>query len=96
MSTMPDETKAQERQRGEEPFVPGKTAVNDAGRGYDDAELVNPRRDNWRFFRGAGALTNTDVVTERGFWFGVHPGLGEEARSDVAREVHALVRARRA
>jgi CDP-6-deoxy-D-xylo-4-hexulose-3-dehydrase len=31
-----------------------------------------------REYRVVGELTNADIVTERTFWIGLYPGLGED------------------
>lgn len=46
-------------------------------------------------YRVSGSLDVTDAVMNRGFWFGVYPGLTHEMREYVAAEVHAFVQAAR-
>jgi CDP-6-deoxy-D-xylo-4-hexulose-3-dehydrase len=47
--------------------------------------------------RVVGDLSNTDAVMERGFWFGVYPGLSPAMRAFVAETIDSFVReARRA
>ena len=46
-------------------------------------------------YRVAGDLTNADIVTERTFWIGVYPGLGEDQLGFVAEKMHDFVRCHR-
>ena len=43
-------------------------------------------------YRVVGDLTNSDIVTERTFWIGLYPGLGEDHIGYVADVVTAFVR----
>jgi CDP-6-deoxy-D-xylo-4-hexulose-3-dehydrase len=43
-------------------------------------------------FRIVGDLQQTDAIMNRGFWFGVYPGLTSDMRSYVAEEVRSFVR----
>lgn len=43
-------------------------------------------------FRISGELQRTDAIMNRGFWFGVYPGLTAEMREYVATEVRRFVR----
>lgn len=43
-------------------------------------------------YRVVGPLTTTDAVMERGFWFGVYPGLTPDMRAYVVEQLHAFVR----
>ena len=47
-----------------------------------------------RDYRVVGDLTNADIVTERTFWIGLYPGLGEDHLQYVAERIHELVRNR--
>lgn len=44
--------------------------------------------------RVVGELTNSDIVTERSFWIGVHPGLTEEMIDYMASSVLEFVSSR--
>lgn len=43
-------------------------------------------------FRIAGSLSNTDVVMNDSFWFGVYPGLTPAMRAFIVEELHRFVR----
>jgi CDP-6-deoxy-D-xylo-4-hexulose-3-dehydrase len=45
-------------------------------------------------YRVAGSLANPDAVMNRGFWFGVYPGLTEPMRAYIVDELRAFLRAR--
>jgi CDP-6-deoxy-D-xylo-4-hexulose-3-dehydrase len=45
-----------------------------------------------RNFRVSGTLTNSDIITERTFWIGIFPGLGEPALSFVAEKLKDFCR----
>ena len=45
-----------------------------------------------RDYRVAGSLENSDIVTERTFWIGLYPGLGEDHLGYVADVVKGFVR----
>ena len=44
-----------------------------------------------RQYRVVGELTNADIVTERTFWIGIYPGLGEDHLQFVAEKIHHFI-----
>ena len=44
-----------------------------------------------RQYRVVGDLTNADIVTERTFWIGIYPGLGEDHLQFVAEKIHQFI-----
>ena len=45
-----------------------------------------------RNYRVAGDLANADIVTERTFWIGIYPGLGDDHLEYVAQTIQKFVR----
>jgi CDP-6-deoxy-D-xylo-4-hexulose-3-dehydrase len=44
-----------------------------------------------RYYRVVGELTNADIVTNRTFWIGIYPGLGEDHLQFAAETIKKLL-----